>query len=331
MRNVKAAILLGIGVMFIALAPLLRFYALPHLEKQQLDFYYTDVAQGQGTYFDTGTLKMAGPVLLTASRTERGDVNAGTDSVAVWNIFTKVQIPSGTAIQAVQDRWAFNRKSGVSVSGYGSLPHAGQYLVWPFNAEKKTYSYWDPTAKRAFPARYVDTEKIQGHTVYRYTSVIPPVKIGSTQFPGSLIGQPNAALVTLDEYYANPESSVLIVPRTGAAVGGSSHEKVTLRVPGTSADLLSVLDVNLTATPQSVKGLLKKSDDGAKQLNLIGIWAPIVGLVLGLVLVGVAFWWDRRRRVVALPGAGVRSPRPTVPGQTTTGPSMPVSPATRRH
>lgn len=303
MRNVKAIILLGFGVFFIALAPLLRFYALPQLEKQPLDFSYTDVARGQGTYFDVGSLRIAGPETLTASRTERGDVSAGTSDVAVWGLFTNVANASGTTIDASRDRWAFDRKTGESLRGYGSLPHTGQYLVWPFNAQKKTYQYWDPTAKRAFPARYVRTEKLQGHTVYRYTSVIAPMKTGSLDVPGSLIGLKNRPSVTVDEYYSNPNSSALVDQRTGAVLGGSSHQVRTLRLPGTTKDLLTVLDVNLVATPASVAGLIKKANDGAKQLQLIGVTLPIVALVLGLVLVGTAIWWDRRREVVVLPQA----------------------------
>jgi hypothetical protein len=311
MRSLKATILLGVGIFLIALAPLLRFYALPHLEKQPLDFYFTDVATGQGTYLDAGSLSIKGPELLTVSRTERGDVKAGNSKVAVWDIFTRVDTASGTLFQAFTERWAFDRKTGASVSGYGETPkHTGNFLVWPFNAPKRTFQYWDQQAKQAFPARYAGEQKLQGHTVYRYVSVIQPTKIGELEVPGSLVGTKDAS-VQADEYYANDNSVALVDPRTGAVVGGSSHQKVTLRLPGSGTDALTVFEANLVATDKTSKDLLKKASDGAKQLNLIGTTAPLVGLILGLVLIGLAVFFGRRSagtpRTVFLP-SGDRAP-----------------------
>lgn len=304
MRSTKTAVLFGLGIFLIALAGMLRFYALPHLEKQPLDFYFTDVSSGQGTYFDAGSLSLKGPELLTASRTERGDVKAGTDSVAVWDIFTRVNNASGGLVDAFTERWAFDRKTGRSVSGYGETPpHSGQFLVWPFNAPKQTFPYYDQTAKASFPARYVDTEKLHGHTVYRYESVIPPTKIADIEVPGSLVGSPSASL-TLEEYYSNPSSVALVDPRTGAVVGGSSHQIRTLRAPGSTEDLLTVLDVNLVATSKTVDGLLQKANDGAKQLNLLGFWAPLASLILGVGLVVAAVVLNRRPRTIVLPEPG---------------------------
>ncbi len=54
-----------------------------------------------------------------------------------------------------------------------AVVHEGLVNKWPFNAEKKTYPYWNGTLGTTVDAKYVGTEDIDGLETYRYDVVVP--------------------------------------------------------------------------------------------------------------------------------------------------------------
>lgn len=295
MKRTAGYLLAAIGVALLVAAPLLRFYSLPQIEKTPLNFYFVEKSTGVGDYLDPGTLHFHHGALFV-TRTFKGIPDAGGDTTATWNVFAQTVGSIGNQINITNDRWRFDRHSGESMPLPGTTPqYSGHWLRFPFNTEKKTYSYWDPTALKAFPARYVGEKQVLGHTTYEFKSIVPPTKIDSLTVPGSLIGQPNKPAVNVDVYYSNPASVVNVDPRTGTEVTGSSHKVETFRLPGSAQDVATVLDVNLVPTQESAQGLTNKAQDGIKKLNLVGIWLPIACLLLGGLALALAIYLLWRR------------------------------------
>jgi hypothetical protein len=50
-----------------------------------------------------------------------------------------------------------------------ALPHEGLSYRFPFSTEKKSYSYFDPIAQKAFDANYDGEDDVNGLTTYRFT------------------------------------------------------------------------------------------------------------------------------------------------------------------
>jgi len=155
-------VLVFVGLFLLFFALFERFYAYPRLQKAPLDQYSKPVATGTGTYFNRSTLKMVPNAQLRNIRVVRGDVKAGSPSTAVWDTFSStVDTADQGVITASQERIALDRVSAESVPCCGENPrHDGLTLKFPFHTAKKTYAFWDPGARRAFPAEYVLTERL---------------------------------------------------------------------------------------------------------------------------------------------------------------------------
>ena len=64
--------------------------------------------------------------------------------------------------------FASDRLTAMAVPDYSGLPpdatpREGLQNKWPFDAEKKTYPFWDDTMETTNPAVYDRTETLQGH------------------------------------------------------------------------------------------------------------------------------------------------------------------------
>jgi hypothetical protein len=284
MKRTAGYLLVAIGAAFLVSAPFLRFYDVPRLEKTPMDEYFVSVATGVGNYLDPGTLKFKQQDEVTVRRTSKGDPTTSSSKYATWNVFQRTTGSKGNEINLTNERWRFDRHTGQSAPTASEDPqHQGVWLRFPFNAEKKTYQFWDATAHKAFPAAFVGETKLRGHTVYEYKSVVEPTRIETLQAPGDLVGQPDLPYMLVDVMYSNPESIVYVDPRTGVIVNGSSHRVETLRAVGSSEDIVTILDVTLKPTDATVTGLLKKASDGRRSLGLVGTWIPLGCLLLGLI------------------------------------------------
>lgn len=298
--TVTGFIVLGIGVLGIALVPLLRWYVLPRVELLPLDENTTSVSTGRGTYFDQNSLKLAGPVQITVTTHIIGDVAAGESTgYAVWNISTTVDTP--TSLQTddpreslvwTLERWVGNRSTAEPVNCCGASPHftGNAYVKFPFNLDKGTYEFWSPLAKQSFPVRYTGTVDVSGLQLYRYQGTVPPTRIGSTQVPGTLIGLSSTALTNVDEYYRDNGTEIDVDPASGIPVVTVQHVVTTLRLPGSATDRLTVLASTFTtqeASKDSLVALVKSTD---AKLALVQRTLPNMLLIGGplLILLGVA-------------------------------------------
>ncbi|MCQ4084748.1 DUF3068 domain-containing protein [Streptomyces sp. RB6PN25] len=297
-RRIVAFLVLGLGIFLLVLGPMLRWFVLPRVQVAPYDMDFTDISSGPGTYLDPATGKTESGT-LTATRHALGDVAEGKRvGKAVWDISIRLDTPqtihlpdARQAFNLSVHRWVFDRHTTTSSPCCGGDTGMGAdaYLKYPFNTGHHSYRVWDSTAGKAFRADYTGTRTLYGRTFNQYTMIVPPTPIGTIQVPPAVVGQPtrkDGSLITVEEWYHNPAAVNLVDPLTGAPVGGSSHQIVTLRLPGGSKDLATALDVQLQATDATEKALVDKF--AGKHDGLALLTGPVPYGMAGLGALGVA-------------------------------------------
>src|SRR6266571_3375257 len=170
-----------LGLLFVFLAPLLRFYTTPRVEKAPLDLYDDIVSTGVGQYFSTNPhfLRLVGSVPLENRQIFRGDVAAGSSSTAVYDSFSSTRdLQHDAVIDASKARIVFDRVTGLAVHCCGESPRESALtLKFPFDVQRTTYHLWDGTAKQALPARYLRDGHIVGLGVYLFLIQAGPLVV----------------------------------------------------------------------------------------------------------------------------------------------------------
>jgi hypothetical protein len=319
-------VLMALGVFFLALAALSRYYVYDRLAVVPLDYVRTSVSEGPGaTVFDIGTQKEV-TVDLVSRRKVVGQVAAGEKasdelnrSVAVWETGV-ITNPRGVAaseknppLAGEHDRVAFDRQTGVAIDCCGnylastanlnngaevrdtSVPIKGQFFKLPFNAQKQTYQFWDGTLKKATALNYRGTEEIEGLTVYRYEQVIPPTTVQTISAPASYFGIDAQGDVNIDRVYANTRT-LWVEPETGVIIRGQEAQNVVAEYQGKEVATLTNVVIGYNA--RTIQDNVDDYGPQASQLKLIRVWVPLVGLTVGLLLliIGVALFVTRGRR-----------------------------------
>lgn len=316
MRRTVGLVLIGTGVFFLVLAPLVRFYVARQVIAAPVNLYQRTTLEAQNaTYLDTGHLKIRKGVTLQASNTTRGDVRASDSQIAVWDSVTSIMDPaSNTQVDIQSQRAAFDRRTaellnikGASVGGDTSVKQSGIGLFWPVDVKKKTYPYFDVTTKRAWPMVYRGEDRVHGVKAYRFTQQVPATMTETIKggVPASLLGMKKVPKgfpgydkktknVAADRYY-QADVTVWVDPRTGAPINQDQKVRTTLRT-NDGVDRLVVGDLDLKMTDASQRDLIKKSDDNAVWIPLTETTGPIGALILGLALIGGGVLLVRRGR-----------------------------------
>ena len=285
MRRVFGWILLVLGFLFIFLAPFVRFYTFPRVQKVPTDVDQFVTAAGAGSYLRIKDFTYVGPTPLTNVQRLKGLPNASTDSVSVINSFYDTR-DHGKTIDYTPEVYVLDRTTGLPVHCCGELPEKQGYtLKLPFDTQKVTYPWWDPTAKRAFPAKYVDTETLDGLSVYKFDSTANDVVIDPDQgVPGSYVGQPDQGVVHTKLMYS-VDTQIWVEPTTGALIKGSQHAKRWFADQSTGQELAPASDTVFTWTPAYVQKTADDTAQQAKQLKIVKVVIPIFGPILGILLV----------------------------------------------
>jgi hypothetical protein len=289
MRRVWGAILLGLGVFLVAAAAMTKFYVADQLQVVPKDQYVETNAPGTGTYLDTTTLSDKRSDLV-AHRVVKGDVAASNDTTGVWDVLLSISTGDGAFVTASLDRVAFDRKSLQSVHCCGEavdsqpVRHDGVSYNFPFNTPKKDVLFWDVSSKKAYPAHYMTSAKIQGLTTYKFVQPIPTQQIGTVEVPGSLVGE-SAASFQAPLSYSNTRT-VWVEPRTGVIVKGTEQTRTTLQ-NSSGEDRVTALEATLTFDDATQRSQAKLAKDNIKKINLVRWVLPLVALVLGLAFAAV--------------------------------------------
>ena len=317
MSKTLGTVALFLGAFLLALAALSKFYMYDQLAVVPLnnestsisttvpgaDAEYLDVAAGLKP--TTGPLKNTKAVVGNVKASKQATKDLGRD-VAVWDIYDCTDKPafdcgSGkTALSATDDRVAFDRNTGVAVDWKGARSDVdgeviqpgkfkGLYFKFPFDAQKKTYPFWDGTLREATPAKYVGEGKVKGMKVYKYRQTIDPIKTGTIDVPGSLIGS-DEATVTADRIYSSV-SDYSVDPVTGVILIGQTAQDSYLELDGER--VLTTTKATLRYTDANVTDTVNEFKTKALLLTAVKTYVPVGGAVLGLVLIGLGLFTRR--------------------------------------
>ena len=317
MSKKLGTVALFLGAFLLALAALSKFYMYDELAVVPLnhettsfattlpgaDAEYLDVAAGLKP--TTGPLKNTKAVVGNVEEGKKASKELGRD-IAVWDIYDCTDKPdfdcgSGAiALSATDDRVAFDRNTGMAVDWKGARSDVdgeviqpgkfkGLYFKFPFDAQKKTYPFWDGTLREATPAKYVGEGKVKGMKVYKYRQTIDPIKTGTIDVPGSLVGSTEAT-VTADRIYSSV-SDYSVDPVTGVLLVGQTAQDSYLELDGQR--VLTTTKATLRYTDANVTDTVNEFKTKALLLTAVKTYVPFGGGALGLVLIALGLFSRR--------------------------------------
>lgn len=279
MRSKLGIGLAFLGAFFIGVGLLAQFWAPDKLEVTPLNVDNT-------THLD-GTAVLSGESQpIKATSTTHTNSEASTSDIAVWDNSTCVVIdlpdtpdcvstddPKGRLLSASVSTFATDRVTGLAVNDPDLLPpdatpREGLVNKWPFNAEKKTYPYWDDTTASAVDAVYDRTEDLAGVECYVY-------KVTITDAPKEIAAGVDGTVDLTTEIY--------VEPLTGAIQNQVTHQEQKLE-DGTPA-----VTIDLAFTDEQIQ---TSADDITKQidqLNLVTKTVPLVSYIVGIpvMIIGI--------------------------------------------
>lgn len=316
---------IGVGMFLLVLALLSRYYAYERLAVVPLNQDTVSVSEGPGaTIFDIAS-KDEITLDLVSTRNVVGDVKASKEAsdkmgrdIAVWETLVYSDEPGAQVDEehpprsGSHDRVAFDRHTGAAVDCCGSFTSStadlesgvevqdtetaiiGQYFKLPFDAQKKTYQFWDGSLKDATDLAYKATESIQGLKVYRYEQVIEPTDVADINAPASIFGIDADGDVKLDRIYSNTRT-LWIEPETGVIIRGQEVQHVVAEYQG--SEVATLTDVVIAYDAATVSDNVDTYSTLGTQLKIVRVWLPVGGGILGglLALFGVLVLARSRR------------------------------------
>lgn len=280
MRKIIGWVLLGLGAFLLVTALLLRFWGAGAVEKTPLDVNTTTRLTGTAEKLNPSTGEVES-LDVKATSVTKADSRRSDDEVVVF-VSTQCLVidegdapdcvdaedPQGRLVSASDDVFATDRTSAQAVNRGDYLPvdaqeHEGLVNKWPFDAQKRTYDYWDGLLGESVPAEFQGVEEIDGLETHRYDV--------------SVEEQEAEVVEGVDGIYST-EKSIWVEPNTGSIIKQTQHEVRTLP----NGDPL--LDLNIAFTDDQVAKNVSEAKDSADQLKLVSSTAPLTGLIAGLVL-----------------------------------------------
>jgi hypothetical protein len=293
MKKILGGVALGLGVFLLVLAVLAVTYAPGAVKKTPVDVDSVTLLSGEAARLDTSTGAFVQKPIYARSTTEV-DSDASTDSTVVVVAtscavfgdgepvdFACVDKSDPNLITAGVQKYASSRTTALGVSSKAlpadATPVDGTTIKFPFDAQKKTYPYWDDTTGQAVDAVYSGTEKVGGVEAYVYEVAIDDAAITiGDDIPGT---------------YTDAKT-LYIEPRTGAVLNQVDDQQRYL------ADGTQVLDLQLAFTDDQVATNVADAKDNIAGLDLLLKTIPLVGFIGGglLLVVGVLVLVRSNRR-----------------------------------
>ncbi|MEU0566677.1 DUF3068 domain-containing protein [Nonomuraea sp. NPDC005983] len=284
-------VLIGVGAFFIALAPLLKFWAAGKIIAAPANQFSISRLEAKGAqYFSKQDLKV-----LTADLdiivTTRGDVKDATSERVVWDEATVVNDVTNKRpqIDLSDRRSAFDRYTGVGLNccgvnvGKAPVTLEGQIYLFPFGVEKKTYKVFNSSAEKAFDARFVREDTVNGLPVYVFEQDVPPTKTQTLTAPASVLNMTEKGDVQVDRWY-DGKTTFWVEPTTGAPVKQEQQRHEVLKTAdGVERSPAFVATAKMTEA--TVADLVKTAEAGKSQVNLLRNVIPLVLLIVGVALV----------------------------------------------
>jgi len=275
-------VLFGLGGFLLVAGLVAALWAPGRVEKTPLDVNSTTRLSGQAQKLNTASGQLESNAVKAVSIT-KADSKVSDGSVVSFTNSSCLVIDTGNPpacvdgkdprlVSASTDVFATNRATALSVNSGKYLPsdatpHQGLVNKWPFNAQKRTYPYWDGTAGKAVDAAYKRTTTLRGLQVYVYEVSVSRAPIDIAE---GIKG-------TYDD-----SKQIFVDPRTGTIIDQKDSQQRALESGQ------KVLDLKLDFTDQQVAANVKDTQDNIKQLDLVTRTVPLVGIVGGLVCLVLA-------------------------------------------
>ncbi|MGW0118696.1 DUF3068 domain-containing protein [Streptomyces sp. NPDC003327] len=291
-------VLLGAGVFLLVLAPLLAWYVEPRAKRTPTDTDSTTVFEGRGSYFDTGSVATVDDQTITVTRRVLGDV-AGSErsGSAIWDVSTQIDTPKTLpladprkSLQWTTERWVTDRRTNLPVHCCEEKPafEGEAYLKFPFDVEKRTYTWWDSSLGAAVPLEFDEVTRVNGQRGYRFVGAVEATRTGTRLVPGVLVGSARPGQVAAEEWYSNARIALTVEPRTGRIMNALIAPTKTLRAPGSQKDAVTLLSSErLEFTEATRREQVKLASKDSGRLELLGETAPLLGGIGGGLLAAV--------------------------------------------
>jgi hypothetical protein len=292
-QRIVGGVLAFLGGLLLVAGILAQFYAPDRLMKTPLDTDTVTNLYGEAELADGTGGTDTFPV--RAYSVTLADSDASTDDVILFHTSSclvrdeggidgcvSADDPQDRLLSASTDTFATDRRTAEAVNDPDILPasaEAKEGLVnkWPFDAEQKTYQYWDGTAGEAVDAVFDREEELDGLTTYVYKVSISDVPIELSEGVAGIY---------------NDEKEIFIDPTTGSIIHQVDHQE---RIDDEGNPFLIV---DLEFTPEQVSSNAEDAKSNTSRLNLVRDTVPIIGYAAGipLLLIGIGLLVYSRRR-----------------------------------
>ena len=274
MRRIAGLVLALLGA-FLVTAAIVALILAPGVKKTPLDVDSTTYVTGNGGKLDTATGELRDEPVAAKSVT-KSDSEASSDETVVFASYSCVVYGTGPEVPCIenpddqrtitisQDVFATDRVTALAVpTELESVPHEGLINKWPFDAEQKTYPYWDGVTQQAVDAVFDRTETIRGLETYVYTVNIDdaPIEIAEG-VPGT---------------YTDAKE-IAVDPVTGSIIRQTESQQRFLE----NGD--PALDLDIAFTEEQVAKNVRDAADSGSSLGLISSTVPLFGFLLGVPL-----------------------------------------------
>ena len=296
MRKIIGWVLLALGAFLLVIGLMASFWAPGQVKRTPLDTDSVTRLAGTADKLNPATGDVENLDVKATSIT-KADSKRSDDNVIVFvNTLCLVidegdvpdcvdaQDPEKRLISASTDVFATDRSDAMAVNGKylpaGAEEKEGLINKWPFDAEKKTYPYWDGILGAPVDATYDSTETLEGLETYKYHVLVE-------EEPAEVIDGVQG-VYSQDKY-------LWIDPTTGSIIKQSQHEVRALE------DGSVLLDLDLAFTDDQVADNVDSADDSGGKIDLITKTVPLVGFIGGALalLAGAYLVFAGRRRETA--------------------------------
>lgn len=321
MRRMIGPVLVGAGVFLIVAAALARFYAYPTLAKVPDGYHSTTYLEATGAQIFNSDPEVLAPethdLEITSNTREVADADA-PDGDVIWTNVTSVDKADGGNFQQSTEQFAFDEVSGAGVDcdcdtwvaqsdgeKVVQVPTTaeGQIYKFPFDTQKQDYDVWDGDLGEATTAEYEGEETIEGLNVYKFVQVIDPTVIETRDVPGSVFGSRRAS-VSADMVYAMTRT-LYIEPVTGTPIHRTEERTQELEYNGVR---VPAFVGTVYYTDAQVDDLVDEVSTKATLLGGLRFLFPAIAVLLGLVLLGLGLFLNRRESTPAPEHAGDQRP-----------------------
>lgn len=280
LRKIVSWVLIGLGAFLLVIAILAKTWAPGVLQKTPTNIETTTRLEGGGEKFNPSSGEVE-PIEVKVTSLTQTDSDKSTDTDVVWvNTTCVVMDEPGIPdcidgddprlVSAEVEVFQTDRVTALASGG----DRDGLQNKWPFNAEKKTYPYWDGILGQAEDAKFVGTEEIHGLETYHYALEVNEV-------PAEVSSGIQGTYSTKKDFW--------VEPMTGSIINQKQYERRVLD-DGTVA-----VDLTVEFTDEQIKTGVEESKANVQGLNLLLNTVPLIGFIGGALLLVVGLLLSRRK------------------------------------